>query len=46
VTGRYRTAYGQNIRRGLFISRADAAHYMLWAIDQPATFGQTVGIAS
>jgi len=46
VTGRYRTAYGQNIRRGLFISRADVAHYMLWAIDQPGTFGQTVGIAS
>ena len=46
VTGRYRTAYGQNIRRGLFISRADVAHYMLWAVDQPATFGRTVGIAS
>jgi len=45
VTGRYRTAYGQNIRRGLFVSRADVAHYMLRAIDQPATFGQTVGIA-
>ena len=45
VTGRYRTAYGQNIRRGLFISRADVAHYMLWALDQPATFQQTVGIA-
>jgi len=45
LTGRYRTAYGQNIRRGLFISRADVAHYMLWAVDQPATFGRTVGIA-
>jgi uncharacterized protein YbjT (DUF2867 family) len=45
VTGRYRTAYGQNIRRGLFVSRADVAHYMLGAIDQPATFGRTVGIA-
>ena len=45
VTGRYRTAYGQNIRRGLFVSRADVAHYMLRALDQPATFGQTVGIA-
>jgi putative NADH-flavin reductase len=46
VTGRYRTAYGRNIRRGLFISRGDVAHYMLWAIDQPETFSQTVGIAS
>lgn len=46
VTGRYRTAYGQNIRRGLFVSRADVACYMLWAVDQPATFGQTVGIAN
>jgi len=45
VTGRYRTAYGQNIRRGLFVSRADVARYMLWAVDQPATFQQTVGIA-
>ena len=45
VTGRYRTAYGRNIRGGLFISRADVAHYMLWAVDQPETFGQTVGIA-
>jgi len=46
VTGRYRTAYGRNIRGGLFISRADVAHCMLRAIDQPETFGQTVGIAS
>lgn len=46
LTGRYRTAYGQNIRRGLFVSRADVAHYMLWAAGQPATFRQTVGIAN
>ena len=46
VTGRYGTAYGQNIRRGLFVSRADVARYMLWAVDQPATFGQTVGSAN
>jgi len=46
VTGRYRTAYGRNIRGGLFVSRADVAHYMLRAVDQPETFGQTVGIAS
>ena len=46
VTGRYRTAYGQNIRRGVFVSRADVAHYMLSAVDQPETFHRTVGIAS
>ena len=46
VTGRYRTAYGQNIRRGVFVSRADVAHYMLSVLDTPETFGQTVGIAS
>ena len=46
VTSRYRTAYGQNIRGGIFVSRADVAHYMLRAIDEPETFQQTVGIAS
>jgi putative NADH-flavin reductase len=46
VTGRYRTAYGQNVRRGLVVSRADVAHYMLRALSQPDTFRQTVGIAS
>ena len=46
VTGRYRTAVGQNVRRGLFISRADVAHYMLRAIDEPGTFRHAVGIAN
>ena len=46
VTGRYRTAYGQNIRRGVFVSRADVAHYMLSVLDNPETLRQTVGIAS
>lgn len=46
LTRQYRTAYGQNIRRGLFVSRADVACYMLWALDQPQTFRQTVGIAN
>ena len=45
VTGRCRTAYGQNIRRGVFVSRADVAHYMLSMLDNPETFHQTVGIA-
>ncbi len=46
VTGTYRTAYDQNIRRGIFVSRADVAHYMLKSLDQPETFRRTVGIAS
>jgi putative NADH-flavin reductase len=46
VTGKYRIALGQNVRHGLFISRADVAQYMLRALDQPETIGQTVGIAN
>jgi hypothetical protein len=46
VTGTYRTAYGQNVRHGLFISCADVAHYMLRVLDQLKTFKQTVGIAN
>jgi putative NADH-flavin reductase len=46
VTGRYRTAFGQNVRHGLFISRADVANYMLRAIGEPEAFRQTVGIAN
>ncbi len=46
LTGTYRMAYGQNLRRGLFISRADVAHYMLRALDQPETVKQTIGIAN
>jgi putative NADH-flavin reductase len=44
-TRRYRIAYGQNVRHGLFISRADVAHYMLSVVSQPGTIRQTVGIA-
>jgi uncharacterized protein YbjT (DUF2867 family) len=46
LTGKYRTAYGRNVRHGLFISRADVAHCMLRVLDQPETFRQTVGIAN
>ena len=46
LTGTYRMTYGQNLRRGLFISRADVAHYMLRALDQPETVKQTIGIAN
>jgi putative NADH-flavin reductase len=45
MTGRYRTALGRNLRRGLVISRADVAHYMLRAIGDPQTYRQTVGLA-
>ena len=46
LTGTYRTAHGRNLRRGLFISRADVAHYMLRALEQPETIRLTIGIAN
>lgn len=46
LTGQYRTAIEQNIRRGAFIPRADVAHFMLAAITDPATFGHAVGVAT
>ena len=45
LTATYRTAHGQNLRRGLVISRADVAHYMLRAVGQPETIKQTIGVA-
>ena len=45
LTGTYRTAYGQNLRRGVFISRADVAHLMLRVLWQPETIKQAIGIA-
>jgi putative NADH-flavin reductase len=44
-TGRYRTAYGRNLRRGVFASRADVAHLMLGVLHQPETLKQAIGIA-
>jgi putative NADH-flavin reductase len=46
LTGNYRTAYGQNIRGGFSVSRADVAHHMLRVLDQPATIRQVIGIAN
>jgi putative NADH-flavin reductase len=46
LTGAYRTAYGQNVRGGFLISRADVAHLMLRVLDQPETVKQVIGIAS
>jgi len=45
ATGSYRIAYGQNLRRGFFISRADVAHLMLRVLGQPETLQRTIGIA-
>lgn len=45
LTGTYRTAFGQNLKGGVFISRADVAHFMLSALDDPDTIKQGVGIA-
>jgi len=45
LTRTYRTAFGRNLRGGAFISRADVAHALLAAVQQPATIGQEIGIA-
>jgi putative NADH-flavin reductase len=45
VTGVYQTALDANIPRGLSISRADTAHFMLAALGNPATIRHAVGIA-
>ena len=46
LTGVYRTAFGRNVRGGVFVSRADVAHHMLQALQQPDTIRQTIGIAN
>jgi uncharacterized protein YbjT (DUF2867 family) len=45
LTGGYRTAYGQNVRGGWSVTRADVAHHMLHVLDQPETIKQIIGIA-
>ena len=45
-TGTYRTAYGQNIRGGYSVPRADVAHFMLAVLDRPETIRKSIGIAS
>ncbi|MET7950791.1 NAD(P)H-binding protein [Micromonospora sp. NPDC005324] len=42
---RYRTADGQNVRAGMFISRAHVAHHMLDVLDRPETIHHVIGIA-
>jgi putative NADH-flavin reductase len=46
LTGTYRTAYGQNIRGGWSVPRADVAQFMIAALGQPDTIHQAIGIAS
>jgi putative NADH-flavin reductase len=46
LTGSYRTAYGQNLRGGFLVSRADVAHLMLRVLEQPETIKQAIGIAN
>jgi putative NADH-flavin reductase len=45
VTGEYRTLVGRSVPRGGRISPADLAHAMLGMVDDPATYGQAVGVA-
>ncbi|MEI8412502.1 MULTISPECIES: NAD(P)-dependent oxidoreductase [unclassified Kribbella] len=45
LTGTYRTVVGGTVSRGYTISRADVAHFMLAALDDPATVDQAVGVA-
>jgi putative NADH-flavin reductase len=46
LTGTYRTAYGQNIRGGWSVPRADVAQFMIAVLGQPGTIHQAIGIAS
>jgi putative NADH-flavin reductase len=46
LTGTYRTAYGQNLRRGALVSRADVAHLMLDVLERPEAIKQVIGIAN
>jgi uncharacterized protein YbjT (DUF2867 family) len=45
LTGRYRTVIGGFPANGRFAGRADVAHAMLAAVDDPATVKQGVGMA-
>jgi putative NADH-flavin reductase len=45
LTGKYRTAIGQNLAGGMIISRADVAHLMLATLERSETIKRSVGIA-
>lgn len=44
-TGEYRVAYGESVWRGRRIARADAAHFLLRALELPETIRRSVSIA-
>ena len=46
LTRSYRTAIGANVPRAVKIPRADVAHALLAALDDPATIRQAVGVAA
>ncbi|GII86717.1 NADH-flavin reductase [Sphaerisporangium siamense] len=46
LTGAYRRVIGGTVPHGYTISRADTAHAMLTALDDPATLKQAVGVAN
>jgi hypothetical protein len=46
LSGHYQVAYGQNVRGGVIVGRADVAHLMLRLIDDEQSFRHTVGLAS
>ena len=46
LTSSYRVAYGQNLRGGWLVSRADVAQLMLRVLEQPETIKQAIGIAN
>lgn len=45
LTGRYRRADERNVRRGVRLSRADTAHFMLRAAGDPGTIRRAVAVA-
>jgi putative NADH-flavin reductase len=45
LTGEYRTTISGNVSHGYSISRADVAHLMLAAVDDPTMINQPVGVA-
>jgi putative NADH-flavin reductase len=45
LSGNYRTVIGANVPRGSVMGRADVAHAMLAALDNPAMINQAVGVA-
>ncbi|RKE20090.1 NAD(P)-dependent oxidoreductase [Streptomyces sp. TLI_171] len=45
LTRDYRVAYGQNLRGGSTVSRADVAHCMLRSVTDPDTAGRILGVA-